>query len=51
MPLRKKLVKFGTSRAVILPKHWLEFLEEKTGQRIEYVLLEVNNEIRVIPES
>lgn len=47
MPLKKKLIKFGCSRAVIIPADWLAFLEEQRGQKIDYVLLEVDDEIKV----
>ncbi len=51
MPLKRKLIKVGDSRAVILPADWLRYYEGKTGREIENVLLEVNNVITLTVEG
>ena len=43
MPLKRKLITVGDSRAVVIPADWLRYHEEKTGQKIESILLEIDN--------
>lgn len=43
MPVIKKLVKIGDARGVILPSEWLKAEEEKLGNTIEYVILDIIN--------
>lgn len=47
MPIIRKLVKVGNSRMVTIPPDWLEFYERETGQPVEEVLMELNNEITI----
>lgn len=48
MPLIRKIINAGrTSRAVILPKSWLKFLERKYGQEITEVTIEVDEVLKV----
>ena len=47
MPLKRKLIKVGNSRAVIIPASWLTFYQDKLGKPVTEVLLEVNNVITV----
>jgi antitoxin component of MazEF toxin-antitoxin module len=49
MPLIQKLIQVGDSRAVTLPKTWLNYYERKTGKRIKEVTLEVNGKIIIQP--
>ncbi len=50
MPIVRKIIEAGkTSRAVIIPKSWLEFYEKKSGQPIEEVTMEVNGVIKIEP--
>jgi antitoxin component of MazEF toxin-antitoxin module len=42
MPLKRKLIDVGNSRAVVIPAEWLKEKEDRTGRQIEYILLEVN---------
>lgn len=50
MPLKRKLIKVGKdSRAVILPREWIEEYEDKCGSPIEYILMEVDNAITLVP--
>jgi hypothetical protein len=51
MPLIQKLIQVGDSRAVTLPKTWLNYYERKTGRRIKEVTLEVNGKITIQPLS
>lgn len=50
MPMIRKLIGVGkTSRAVILPKSWLQFIEHKEGQSINHVTIEVNKVLVIAP--
>jgi antitoxin component of MazEF toxin-antitoxin module len=43
------LIKFNTSKAICLPKSWLENAEQEAGQKIVAVALEVNGSITIMP--
>lgn len=43
MPLVRKLITVGNSKAVIIPRDWLKYHEEQMGQPVEVMLMEVNN--------
>jgi antitoxin component of MazEF toxin-antitoxin module len=47
MPLVRKLINVGNSRAVTIPPDWLKFYEDKTGVPITEVLMELNGEITI----
>jgi len=47
MPIVRKICKVGTGRAVFLPASWLKFLEEKYGQPINKVAIEVNKVLKI----
>jgi len=47
MPLLRRLIKIGSSRAVTIPPDWLKYYEEKTGKPIETILMELNNVITI----
>ena len=50
MPLIRKIIDVGkTSRGVILPKSWLEYVEKTSGQPIENVAIEVNDILKLSP--
>lgn len=50
MPITRKLIAMGkASRAVILPKTWIDFIEEREGVYINEVAIEVNEELRITP--
>ena len=51
MPLLRKLIKVGNSRAVIIPPDWLRYHEDKTGQPVKIMLMEVNNIITLSPKK
>ncbi len=48
MPLVRKIIKVGNSRAIILPPDWLKYHENKTGQPLTEMLMEVDNVITLI---
>ena len=49
MPLIRKIVAFGkSSKGIILPKSWLDFLEQKHG-KIKLVAMEVNGNLIITP--
>ena len=50
MPIIRKVISVGkTSRAVILPKTWIEFFEKETGQKVSHVAMEVDKILTIIP--
>lgn len=49
MPLIRKVIEVGTSRAVTIPKDWLEFYEKQFGKPIEEVAIEVNKVLKIVP--
>jgi hypothetical protein len=49
MPLIRKVIEVGTSRAVTIPKDWLEFYEKQFGKPIEEVAIEVNKVLKIMP--
>jgi len=50
MPIIRKIIEVGkTSKGVILPKSWLEYYEEETGEEIERVAIEVNRVLTITP--
>lgn len=50
MPLLRKLIKVGHSRAVVLPSDWLKNHELETGQELQAILMEVDNVITITPK-
>jgi hypothetical protein len=50
MPIVRKIIQVGkTSKAVIIPKSWLEYYEEQQGKPIETVAIEVNRVLKIEP--
>jgi antitoxin component of MazEF toxin-antitoxin module len=49
MPLIRKVAKIGNSKAIFLPKTWLDYHEESNGQPIKKVTIVVNEELRIKP--
>ena len=43
MPLLKNLISIGSSRAITLPKDWIDYYESKTGKKLESVLMEIDD--------
>ena len=52
MPILRKIIKVGkSSRAIVLPSEWLDY-HEKEGREIDYVLMEINDELTIkLPRS
>ena len=51
MPLKRKLIKVGNSRAVIIPSDWIRYYEEKYGRPVITILMELNNDITITVEE
>jgi hypothetical protein len=49
LPLIRKVIDLGTCKAVSLPKSWLQFFENKMGQKIEFLQIEVNGALKIKP--
>ena len=49
MPIIRKLIRLKTSKAVCLPKSWIQYFERETGAEITEVAIEVNRELRISP--
>ncbi|MEM3731870.1 MAG: hypothetical protein QXM65_08320 [Candidatus Bathyarchaeia archaeon] len=49
MPIKRKICKIGNGLAVFLPKSWVKLLEEKHGQQVEAVEIEVDNILKMAP--
>jgi hypothetical protein len=49
MPLIRKLCTIGNGKAVFLPKSWIEYIEEKSGRRVEKVAIEVDETLKIAP--
>jgi len=49
MPIIRKVIRVGDSRAVSLPKSWLDLLERETGETVIEVKMEVDNVITISP--
>jgi len=45
---RRKLIKVGNSRVIIIPYEWLRYYEEKQGIEIQDVIMEFNNNVITI---
>jgi len=49
MPIIRKVIKVGNSKAVCIPKSWFEYYERETGEKIEEVAIEVNRILKIMP--
>lgn len=49
MPIIRKVVDIGNSKAVFLPRSWVTFYEEETGEKMRRVTIEVNRILRIAP--
>ena len=49
IPIVKNIIKFGHSRAVILPRGWVRYAEKEQGRELRSVALEVNGIIKISP--
>jgi len=49
MPIIRKVIQVGTSKAVSLPKSWLEYYEREIGKEIRLVAIEVDKKLEIVP--
>jgi hypothetical protein len=49
IPLVRKIIEVGTSKAVTIPKDWLEYYEKEYGRPIEEVAIEVDEVLKIYP--
>lgn len=49
MPIIRKVIQVGTSKAVSLPKSWLEWLKREYGVEVTEVAVEVNRVLTIQP--
>ncbi len=50
MPIIRKIIDCGkTSKGVILPKSWLDYLERETGKPLTEVSMTVNDNLTIQP--
>ena len=49
MPLLRKLINLRTSKAITIPKSWLENAEQEAGKKIVFIALEVDRVITLEP--
>jgi len=49
MPIIRKLIRIGRSRAITLPKGWLDYYEQQEGKKVEAVAIEVNRKLTIEP--
>jgi antitoxin component of MazEF toxin-antitoxin module len=47
----RRVIRIGTSQAVTIPPSWLREIEERTGKKVDEVLMEVNGQIKVYPRE
>lgn len=43
MPITRKIIRVGHSRAVTLPSGWLDYHQKKLGREIKAVTMEIDN--------
>ena len=49
MPLIRKVVRIGNSKAVFLPKSWFTYYEKANGQEIKEVAIKINGQLTIQP--
>lgn len=49
MPIIRKIIPLGNSKAITIPKTWLILKEQESGQSIDSVTIEVNGALVVKP--
>jgi len=47
----RRVINFGTSRCVTIPPTWLREIEERTGKKVDELLMEVDGAIRIYPRE
>lgn len=49
MPIIRKVIDVGRSKAVTIPKTWLEYYEREFGEEIKLVAIEVDRKLEIVP--
>jgi len=49
MPIIRKVIELGNSKAICIPKSWFEYYEREMGEQIKEVAIEVNRVLRITP--
>jgi antitoxin component of MazEF toxin-antitoxin module len=49
MPIIRKILDIGNSRAITIPKSWFEFFEKESGQEINEVAIEIDRVLTISP--
>lgn len=49
MPIIRKVIELGHSKAITIPKSWFEYLRRQTGIDITEVSIEVNKILKISP--
>lgn len=49
MPIIRKVILLGNSKAITLPKSWFKFYEKESGKQIKAVTIKVNKKLTVEP--
>jgi antitoxin component of MazEF toxin-antitoxin module len=49
MPIKRKIFSIGDSKAITLPKSWIEIIEKQIGKPLEEVAMEVNSVLTISP--
>ena len=49
LPIIRKVIQVGTSKAVTIPKSWFEYFKKETGVEINEVAIEVDRILKIIP--
>jgi antitoxin component of MazEF toxin-antitoxin module len=49
MPIIRKVIEVGNSKAVCIPKSWFEYYEKETGQKINEVAIEIDGILKIKP--
>ena len=47
MPIIRKVYKHGNSKAISIPKSWLDLIEREWGKPVREVAMEINDHIMI----
>ena len=49
MPIIRKLIQVGKSKAITIPKSWINYYQRETGQKLDHVVIEINDVLTIRP--
>ena len=49
LPVERKIINIGRSRAITIPPSWFELIEKRFGKGFSHVELEIDNVITITP--